>query len=162
MRKIFIIVFFLFVPCAWAQEEVEFVAESSCSLSVKTTAMPVDSLDKTGSVKIEALVTDKDGKPLEGLDIRMTTTNGALSCMPPVRFAHTELSSGTQGCLKTQEDGTITIYLVNIPFNRPGQVKAFCAYGRFKVSALGSYSIKKSVKTVRTKNAKKQSWLNQG
>jgi hypothetical protein len=137
------------------QEEQEIVTETSCSLSIKTNVYPVDSTDKFGKVAIEALLTDNKGNPLPDQKIQMTVTNGTLSCMPPVSFNDAEVPTGTEGCLTTQEDGTIKIYLVHIPFNRPGKVKAFCVYGNFKVSALGAYSITKWTKS--SKSSKKKS-----
>jgi hypothetical protein len=75
--------------------------------------------------------------------------------MPPVQFGEVESSSSLDGCLQTQEDGTFKIYLVKIPFNRPGTVKAFCTYGNFKVTATGSYSITKWSKSTARK---KKDW----
>jgi hypothetical protein len=135
------------------QDEQEFVTETSCSLSIKTNAYPVDSTDKFGKVSIEALLTDNKGNPLPDQKIQISVTNGTLSCMPPVSFSDAEVPTGTEGCLTTQEDGTIKIYLVHIPFNRPGKVKAFCTYGNFKVSAFGAYSITKWTKSPKKKSS---------
>ncbi len=146
---------FLMVAAVYAQEEQEFVTESSCSLSVKTTVFPVDSSDKFGKVTIDALLTDNKGNPIADQVIQVTATNGTLTCMPPVSFSGAEISSGTEGCLKTQEDGTVRIYLVHIPFNSPGKVKANCTYGTFKVSAFGTYSVMKFTKSPKKKRLKK-------
>jgi hypothetical protein len=143
------------VAGAYAQDEQEFVSESSCSLSVKTTMFPVDSSDKSGKATIEALLTDNKGNPLPDQVIQVTSTNGKFSCMPPVSFSDAVVSSGTEGCLKTQEDGTIKIYLVHIPFNNPGKVKAMCTYGNFKVSAFGSYVVTKYTKSSKKTRPKK-------
>jgi len=89
----------------------------------------VDSSDKFGKATIEALLTDNKGNPLPDQQIQVTSTNGTFTCMPPLSLADAEVSSSTEGCLKTQEDGTVKIYLVNIPFNRPGKVKAFAPMG---------------------------------
>jgi hypothetical protein len=156
MKQAVVVVLLLLVSLSWAQEEEEIITETSCSLSIKTIVLPVDSQDNTGKVEIEALLTDNKGQPLEGQDIRMTATNGTLTCMPPTSFSHAEIPTGTEGCLKTQEDGTVRIYLVNIPFNRPGQVKAFCTYGDFKVSAIGAYSIKKHTNIHKKRHKKKR------
>jgi hypothetical protein len=149
-----IVITFLMATPLFAQEEQEFVSESSCSLSIKTTAYPVDSSDKFGKVTIEALLTDNKGNPLPGQQIRITATNGAFTCMPPVSFSDAEISSSVEGCLQTQEDGTVKIYLVHIPFNQPGNVKAMCAYGNFKVSAVGAYVIKKFTKSTAAKKSR--------
>jgi hypothetical protein len=148
-----IVMTFALAAALFAQEEQEFVSESSCSLSIKTNVLPVDSSDKFGKVSIEALLTDNKGNPLPDQQILVTSTNGTFSCMPPVSFSNAEISSSVEGCLRTQEDGTVKIYLVAIPFNRPGKVKAFCTYGNFKVSAVGSYSIKKYTKSTATKKS---------
>jgi hypothetical protein len=37
--------------------------------------------------------------------------------------------------------GTMKAYLVNIPFNKRGKVKATCTYGNFQLKAGGSYII---------------------
>jgi hypothetical protein len=141
------IITFVMTAALFAQEEQEFVTETSCSLSIKATVFPVDSSDKFGKATIEALLTDNKGNPLPDQTIQVTATNGTFTCMPPVSFSDAEVSSSVEGCLKTQEDGTIKIYLVHIPFNRPGNVKAFCTYGNFKVSAIGAYSVTKFVKS---------------
>ena len=154
MRLIgFIMVLFVVVSIVAAQEEQEFVTETSCSLSLKTTALPVDSSDRSGSVGIEGLLTDNKGSPIEGQRIQITASNGTFTCMPPVRFSSAEVSSSAESCLNTQEDGTFKIYLVNIPFNRPGTVKAFCTYGSFRVSAFCSYSITKYKKSAAKKSS---------
>lgn len=152
----FATILFTFVMAAalFAQEEQEFVTETSCSLSIKTNVLPVDSSDKFGKVAIEALLTDNKGNPLADQQIQINATNGVFTCMPPVSFSDAETPSSLEGCLRTQEDGTVKIYLVHIPFNRPGNVKAFCTYGNFKVSAVGSYSIKKFTKSTATKKSR--------
>jgi hypothetical protein len=157
MKHTIAIIVFLMTVTVFAQEEPqeeqEYVTETSCSLSIKTNAYPVDSTDKFGKVSIEALLTDNKGNPLADQKIQITATNGTLSCMPPVSFSGAEVSSSVEGCLTTQEDGTIKIYLVHIPFNRPGKVKAFCTYNNFRVSAIGAYSITKWTKSPQKKHS---------
>jgi hypothetical protein len=150
MKQMTALVVFFFFSVVFAQEEEDFVAETSCSLSIKATVFPMDSSDKSGKATIDGLLTDNKGSPLADQTIHISSTNGQFTCMPPVSFSDAEISSSTEGCLKTQEDGTFKIYLVHIPFNKPGKVKASCAYGTFKVSAFGSYSV-----TKRTKSTKK-------
>ena len=139
----------------FAQEDQEFVTETSCSLSIKVTVFPIDSSDKFGKATIEALLTDNRGNPLPDQAIQMTATNGTFTCMPPVSFSGAKIATNIEGCSKTQEDGTIKIYLIHIPFNRPGTVKAFCTYGSFKVSAVGSYSVTKYTKSSKKSRPKK-------
>ncbi len=157
MKKRIGIAIALMTFSAWAQEQEETIIESSCSLSVKTTVLPNDSLDNTGQVMIDASLTDKNGKPIADQEIRMISTNGMLTCMPPTGFSHAEVESNVEGCLKTQEDGTIKIYLVDIPFNKPGRVNAYCTYGNIKVSASSTYSITKKIIKIGKRKAKKKS-----
>jgi hypothetical protein len=155
MKIVVLLAVLVLASLALAQEEQEFVTETSCSLSLKTTVYPVDSSDTYGKVGIEGFLLDNKGNPLADQQIRISSTTGAFSCMPPVQFGDADVSSSVEGCLRTQEDGTFKIYLVKIPFNRPGVVKAFCTYGNFKINATGAYSITKWTKSTAKK---KRDW----
>jgi len=148
--KILGAVFLLFIGgIVWSQTEHEDTIATSCSLFIKTTVLTPDSFDRTGIAKVEATLTDKTGTPISGQTINLTSTSGNFTCIPPVS-SNESVPDSTQGaCLVTGPAGTMKAYLVNIPFNKRGKVKATCTYGNFQLKAGGSYIITR--KTVRKK-----------
>jgi hypothetical protein len=131
---------------SWSQEyeqSEESIVATSCSLSVKTTVFKADQADLMGKASIEATLCDKAGTPIPDQTITMTSTTGTFTCIPPEAINRTYASD--HSCLLTGPDGKTLIYLVDIPFNKPGRVKATCTYGDFTVHASGSYSITRNV-----------------
>jgi hypothetical protein len=133
-----LILLFLFVQSR-AQEEDETVYATSCSLSVKTTVYKADPGDVVGRASIEATLCDKSGTPIPGQTIVITATSGTFTCIPP--DGASGINTADHSCFVTGADGKILVYLVDIPFNKPGRLKATCHYGDFNVKAASSYSI---------------------
>jgi hypothetical protein len=133
--------FLLMGRMAWCQTEHEDTMSTSCSLFIKTTVFTPDSFNNTGIAKVEATLTDKTGTPISGQTINLTSTSGNFTCIPPIS-SNESVPDSTQGaCLVTGPAGTMKAYLVNIPFNKRGKVKATCTYGNFQLKAGGSYII---------------------
>jgi hypothetical protein len=151
--KYFIFIFALTViSCAWAQdEEGTEVLAASCSLSVKTTVLPSDSFDGTGKVKIQAFLSDKEGAPIPDVEIHVSANCGTFSCKPPANEVDTDNGPQEAGfCYNTGKDGSIRVYLMNIPFNKPGKVIATCSVGAFVPKASSTFIIKRAVIKGRT------------
>jgi hypothetical protein len=131
---------------AWAQDDGSEVMAASCSLSVKTTVLRADSFDGTGKVKIVAFLCDKDGAPIPDIEIHVSANCGTFSCKPPPNEIDTDSGSSEAGfCYTTGNDGTIRVYLINIPFNKPGKVMATCTTGSFVPKASSTFIIKRAV-----------------
>jgi hypothetical protein len=148
IMKPLVLVFGIFLAAGvWAQGEdgAETVA-ASCSLSVKTSVLPSDSFDGTGKVKIDAFLFDKDGAPIPDVEIHVSANCGTFSCKPPANEIDSDTSSQEAGfCYNTKKDGSIRVYLMNIPFNRPGKVLATCSVGSFVPKASSTFIIKRAV-----------------
>lgn len=129
--------------CAWAQDDDEREFVQSCSLSVKTTVYPADSADAAGKAVVEVALCDKAGAPIPNQQIEVSASSGTFSCIPPDSFIRENASD--RSCFITGQDGKIRVYLVSIPFNQTGLVKAACTYGDITVKASGSYSIMRHV-----------------
>lgn len=127
-------------------EATEYAA--SCSLSVKTTVFKVEPSDVVGRASIEATLSDKSGTPISGQTIEITSTNGTFTCIAPNDFSG--VNTADHSCFVTGPDGTILVYLVDIPFNKPGRLKATCHYGEFNVHASSRYSITHKVSRIKT------------
>jgi hypothetical protein len=153
--KYFIFIFVLtVVSCAWAQdEEGTEVLAASCSLSVKTNVLPSDSFDGTGKVKIQAFLSDKGGAPIPDVEIHVSANCGTFSCKPPANEVDTDNGPQEAGfCYNTGKDGSIRVYLMNIPFNKPGKVIATCRVGTFVPKASSTFIIKRAVIKGKTTN----------
>ena len=135
------------------QDQDETVQVSSCSLFVKATVYPVDLKADFGRAKIQAVLCDEEKKPLANREIQLTATCGMLFCAPPDSLNETSDSSAHGTCLITGEDGTMTAYLVNIPFNTRGRVLAACLCGNSTIKASSSFIINRSV--IRKKKPKR-------
>jgi hypothetical protein len=145
----------IFVSFACAQEEegTEVVA-ASCSLSVKTTVLPADSFDGTGKVKIEAFLFDKEGAPIPDQEIHVSANCGTFSCKPPANEIDTDADGQDAGfCYNTKKNGSIRVYLMNIPFNKPGKVIATASVGSFVPRASSTFIIRRAV--IKGKTTKK-------
>jgi hypothetical protein len=138
------IVLLLFVR-SWAQDDDERVYAVSCSLYIKISPSMPDSGDASGRALVEATLCDKAGIPIPDQEIKMTATCGALSCLPSNTIGAGDSASSGRSCFLTGKDGKIQASLINIPFNKPGRVKASCTYGELKVHASGSFSITRKV-----------------
>ena len=154
MRKLVpLIILFLFVQSR-AQEQdqtEETLVATSCSLSVKTNVYKADPGDVVGKASIEATLCDKSGTPIPDQTIAITATSGTFTCIPPEGVSG--INTADRSCFVTGPDGKILVYLVDIPFNKPGRIKAACTYGEFNVHASSSYSITRNV--IKKKNGKK-------
>ncbi len=151
----------LLCASVWAQDDegTEVVA-ASCSLHVKTTVLPADSFDGTGKIKIEVFLTDKDGAPIPDVEIHVSANCGTFSCRPPANEIDADADAGSQEagfCYNTKADGSIRVYLINIPFNKPGKAIATCSVGTFVPKASSTFIIKRTViKGKTTKNKRKK------
>jgi hypothetical protein len=153
MRKLVPLILVILCVSTGAQEDYETeetVYATSCSLSVKTTVYNADPGDVVGKASIEATLSDKSGVPIPGQTIAITATSGTFTCIPPYGTSGT--GSSDRSCFVTGPDGKIIVYLVDIPFNKPGRIKATCAYGDFVVHAASSYSITRNV--IKKKNSR--------
>jgi hypothetical protein len=131
---------------AWAQDEEERVYVSSCSLFVKVTVYTPDSGDRSGKAMVEASLSDKNGLPIPDRKLSLTATCGTLTC--PQQTGQWIDSTGqtpAQSCFVTGNDGKVLVFLVDIPFNKPGRVKASCLWGNSKVQASTGFSITRKV-----------------
>jgi hypothetical protein len=146
MNRIFLSIVLCAAACAFAQEEeaVETVIAASCSLFVKATVRGVPTTARFGQVRVEATLCDKDGVPISDQEIRLTSTGGTFACLPPDSVI-SELDSLAGPCFVTRGNGKITVFLINVPFNRPGRVTASCTYKNFKLKSLSSYSITRKI-----------------
>ena len=145
----------LFCTSLWAQDEDERVYVASCSLYVKTTPYTPDPENVSGSAMVEATLCDKSGIPIPDQEIIMTATCGTLYCPSSFSYASTDSSAHDRSCFVTGRDGKIQVFLSDIPFNKPGRVKASCAYGDIKVHASSSFSITRKI--IKKGNRKKSS-----
>jgi hypothetical protein len=147
MRKMILTCALLLPVLVWAQEDDGTeVSAASCSLSVKTTVLPSDSFDGTGKVKIQAFLSDKDGAPIPDVEIHVSANCGTFSCKPPANEIDTDTGAQDAGfCYNTRKDGSIRVYLINIPFNKPGKVMATCAVGSFAPKASSTFIIRRAV-----------------
>jgi hypothetical protein len=147
--------FLSFFAQSWAQEDDGTeVAAASCSLSVKTTVLRSDSTDGTGKVRIDALLSDKDGAPIPDVEIHVSANCGTFSCKPPANEIDTDNGPQEAGfCYNTGKDGSIRVYLINIPFNKPGKVMVTCNVGTFVPKASSTFIIKRAV--IKGKTTKK-------
>ena len=143
-RLILTILVFLCIR-SWAQDDDERVYVASCSLFVKTTPYTPDSGNTSGNAMVEAMLCDKSGIPIPDQEIKMTATCGTLSCLSMDTYAPAGSASPGRSCFITGRDGKIQVFLSDIPFNKPGRVKASCTYGDFKVHASSSFSITRKI-----------------
>jgi len=121
----------------------ETVVTTSCSLSVKTIVYNPEAGDVVGKASVQAFLCDKGGIPIPNQPIDMTSTGGTFTCIPPDGMGSANTTD--RSCFVTGSDGTIQVYLVDIPFNKPGKIKATCTYGDFTVHATGNYSITRNI-----------------
>jgi hypothetical protein len=147
MKRLTTLLLFLLCTFAWAQDEEERVYVSSCSLFVKATVYTPDSSDIAGKAMVEATLCDKNGIPIPGQKIAMTATCGILTCLQTETgsWADSSRQSPEHSCFVTGHDGKVLVFLVDIPFNRPGKVKTSCTYGDFKVQASAGFSVTRKV-----------------
>jgi hypothetical protein len=149
MNRLFL---FLLLSASYAFTQDEPAAETtvstSCSLFVKTTVRPVPMEDRFGQVRVDATLCDKDGVPISDQEIRLSSSTGTFACLPP----DTVLAEGDSlngPCYSTRGNGTITMFLINVPFNRPGRVVAACSYRNFNLKSTSAYIITR--KTIKKK-----------
>ena len=145
MQRLILAILVLLCVRTWAQDDDERVYVASCSLYVKTTPYTPDPGDASGKAMVEATLCDKSGIPIPDQEIKMTATCGTLSCLSMDTYAPAGSASPGRSCFITGRDGKIQVFLSDIPFNRPGRVKASCAYGDFRVHASSSFSITRKI-----------------
>lgn len=148
MKTVVPLVLLCMYCCAFAQEDEEqpeYV--SSCSLSIKTTIFPPDSADRSGNGYIEGVLCDKNGTPVSNTEITVNSTCGTLSCRLPGPYDDESSGFSDRSCFITGPDGRFQVYLVKIPFNVPGRVKAVSACGAIKVKAGSTFTITRHLKT---------------
>jgi hypothetical protein len=139
-----ILLAFLLFSCVrlWAQDEEERIFVASCSLSVKTTLYTPDPGDVFGKAMIEATLCDRNGIPIPDQEIKMTSTCGKLSCLS---LDNIGTVSSKYSCFISGPDGKIQVYLLDIPFNKTGFIKASCTYGEMKVHASSNFLITRKI-----------------
>ena len=135
----------LFCACAWAQDEDEREYVSSCSLAVKVTVYSPESNDLSGKAMVEAMLCDKGKIPIPGRKITMTATCGTLTCLQSNMANDSGPRSFEGSCFTTGNDGKVLVFLVDIPFNKPGRVKAACTVGDFNITASSKFSIMRKI-----------------
>jgi hypothetical protein len=138
-----------------AQNDDERVYVVSCSLYVKTTPYTPDPENVSGSAMVEATLCDKSGIPIPDQEITITATCGTLSCPSSFSYVPAGSTSSDRSCFITGRDGKIQVFLSDIPFNKPGRVKASCSYGDIKVHASSSFSITRKI--IKKESRKKSS-----
>lgn len=150
MLKMVPLLLLLFFVQSHAQQDdaEETVYATSCSLSVKTTVYPVEDGDVVAKVSIQATLSDKSGIPIPNQKITMTSTSGTFTCIAPDGAGGS--NTADHSCFITGPDGKILVFLVDVPFNKPGQIKAVCTYGNFTLHASSRYSIKRKVTRIKS------------
>jgi len=150
MKAVVIAIVLSLSASAWAQDEetaetAETVTASSCSLFVKTQVRPGPMTQPYGQVRVDATLCDKDGVPISDQEILLNATSGSLSCLP-IDSVLPPGDSLAGPCFVTRGNGTITMFLTHVPFNKPGRVTATCSYRNFKLKSMGSYLITRKTK----------------
>jgi hypothetical protein len=145
MKNLTLAMVLIFCASAWAQDEDERVYAVSCSLYVLTMPYTPDSGDVSGKAIVYATLCDKSGIPIPGQQIKMTTTCGTLSCPPMGIYESAGSASSENACFITGSNGKIEVFLSDIPFNKPGRVKASCTYSDIKVHASSNFSITRKI-----------------
>jgi hypothetical protein len=128
---------------------------SSCSLSLKTTVFPPEAADRSGRGYVEVWLCDKGGVPMPNREVKLTISCGVLSCQLPGWYDDVGSISSDRSCYMTGSDGKIQVYIVNIPFNTPGRVRASASCG--DISASGSSTFKIMRTQPKKKTVKKKS-----
>ena len=145
MKNLTLAMALIFCASVLAQDEDERVYAVSCSLYVMATPYTPDSGDVSGKAIVEATLCEKSGIPIPGQEIKMTTTCGTLSCPSMGIYESAGSASPENACFITGPDGKIQVFLSDIPFNKPGRVKASCTYSDIKVHASSSFSITRKI-----------------
>ncbi len=134
--------------------ENDFGLEGTCKIHVKAAVYPSDSSEQYGKARIYATLQTKDGKPIPDQEIELAANCGVFSCKPPDIDDSTVVDTAIGSCTRTDKNGKIMVYLVNIPFNVSGHIDAACDYGSLSVKATCSFLISRS--HVARKQAKKK------
>ena len=142
LQRILLAVLLFSCTRLWAQDEEDRIFVASCSLSIKTTLYTPDPGDALGKAMIEATLCDRNGIPIPGQEIKMTSTCGNLSCLS---LENIGTVSSKYSCFITEPDGKIQVYLLDIPFNKTGRIKASCTYGDLKVHASSNFLITRKI-----------------
>jgi hypothetical protein len=160
MNRIVLVLIPFLAAFAWAQDDeaetaTETTIATSCSLFVKTTVRPVPMDARFGQVKVEATVCDKDGVPISDQEVRLSSTSGTFSCLPADSIIPEGIDSAAGPCFVTKGNGTMTMFLINVPFNTPGRVNASCTCRNFNLQSSGTYLISKKTSNKKTNKKKK-------
>jgi hypothetical protein len=140
----FFLVLFVFSVVS-AQEETdsaEIASISSCSLSVKTTVRQAGGKENFGQIRVDVTLCDRDGVPVSDQEIKLSSTAGSFSCLPPDSVLPPG-DSIREPCFFTQSNGKMTMFLINVPFNITGRVTAACSYKKFNLKSSGTFIIKR-------------------
>jgi hypothetical protein len=150
----------LLAACTWA-DDIQYEGEedvrefaSSCSLSIKTTVFPPEASDRNGRGYVEATLCDKNGVPMQNREIKLASSCGVLSCQQPGWYDNISSISSDRTCYVTGADGKIQVYIINIPFNTPGRVKASSSCGDITVTGSSTFKIMRT--QPKKKSAKKK------
>jgi hypothetical protein len=147
------LLFLISASGAFAQDDDSIITttttSSSCSLFVKTTVRPVGMNERFGQVRVDATLCERNGAPIADQEIRLISTNGVVTCLPPDSTIPPGNDSLKGPCFVTNANGTITMFIFNVPFNTPGRVDATCSYHDFNLKSSGTYIIKR--RTVKKK-----------
>jgi hypothetical protein len=119
---------------------------TNCSLSMKLLMDSAATEELTGRATIEVKLCTKEGVPLSGYSLELSSTWGTFLCLRPGLNDGMATDAEERACFKTGEDGLARIRLVNVPVNSPVKVKVVCDCGNYHVFAAGTLSMNKSGK----------------
>jgi hypothetical protein len=150
MKKLFYFCLFLLIPTiCQAQDKDELMYAASCSLSIKTKVYPAESYDATGKAQVIAFVCDKEGNPMPIQKVEITATAGTVVCQIPgfsnANWLNSTSSLSDQSCFVTGQDGRVTAYVTDIPFNQAVGIRANCTCNNFNLSATGKVMLTRKI-----------------
>ena len=134
-----------------AQYEEEFEYAVSCSLSMKITVFPPEASETSGRGYIEVFLCDKNGIAVPNKEISLISSCGVLSCQAGMYGDDRSLSSD-KTCYVTGDDGRAQVYLVDVPFNTQGRVKATSFCNEITVKGSGTFMISRKSAKKRTRS----------
>jgi hypothetical protein len=124
------------------EEETEYAV--SCSLSMKITVFPPDTVDNSGRGYVEVFLCDKNGVPVPNQELKIVSSCGILTCQAPGWHDDNSSLSSDKACFITGADGRAQVYLANVPFNTPGRVKATSLCNNINVSGSGTFKLSRT------------------
>jgi hypothetical protein len=154
MQKLLISMVLFLGAYVYAQNENGYAELTSCQLAVTTSVYSPDTADRFGKAMAEVTLTDESGLPIPNQPIQMTTSCGIFSCLPPENLTDAGLENPLLACFTTGSDGKMVVYIVKIPFNSKGLVKASFTWGNTTIKASGNFLITRSVSKIKKKKTK--------